>query len=97
MKFWFNVLAFLLLYNLGFAQILSYHFDQCEINSIGQVAVDATLVGNPDCVCGIGDNSFSLDGINDGIVVSDTFNKYLGEEFTVDFYFQWQHHECWSQ
>lgn len=68
---------------ISFAQSFQFTFENCDVSSsIG----NGSFVGNPNCVCGLTDNSVFLDGANDGIILPDSILTYLKDEFTIDMY-----------
>jgi len=65
----------------------SYHFDDCGLNDASQNFPSIKTGGNPICVCGIGENSFQLDGSDDYFEFDSITNALFSNNFTLDFYF----------
>lgn len=74
---------------IGLAQPVLFHydFDDCTFEDNGIIFPGIAPGGNPQCVCGMGEKSISLDGINDYLTLSEQSNIYLDSNFTFDFYF----------
>lgn len=75
---------------IGLTQPVLFHydFDDCTFEDSGIRFPGITPGGNPECVCGIGSKSISLDGVNDYLTLSEQSNFYLDSNFTFDFYFK---------
>lgn len=70
------------------AVLFHYDFDDCTYEDSGIRFPGITPEGDPSCVCGIGDRSISLDGLNDYLTLSEQTNVFLDSNFTFDFYFR---------
>lgn len=72
-----------------FAQEVSfrYNFDDCTYEEASISFPGMTPGGNPQCVCGLGESSYYIDGGDDFLTVSNQANVLLDEDFTLDFYF----------
>lgn len=79
---WFNTI------NQAQSTVFNYDFDDCTYEDIGLRFPGITASGDPACVCGIGANSISLDGLDDYLTLSEYTNVYLDSNFTFDFYFK---------
>lgn len=64
-----------------------YNFDDCTYEEASISFPGMTPGGNPQCVCGLGESSYYIDGGDDFLTVSNQANVLLDEDFTLDFYF----------
>lgn len=65
----------------------SYDFDECDFEDSNTNFPAIIPNGNPSCVCGLGENSMQLDGLNDYLEFDPTANALFSSNFTLDFYF----------
>lgn len=66
----------------------NFNFDDCTYEESSIMFPGITPGGNPKCICGIDENSISLDGFNDYLTFSPQANILFDSNFTFDFYFQ---------
>lgn len=68
-------------------QLAYFTFDECNIKDDSGNGSQGLVVGDPDCVCGIGDMAFSLDGNNDSMIfVGPLGDAFTTSDFTIIFY-----------
>lgn len=71
--------------------IAYYPFDDCTATDASELKTggNGTVVGNPDCGCGVLGDAMILDGIDDHIYFSGNVNPvFRGNDFTISFYFK---------
>lgn len=68
------------------SQDVSFAFDDCNVTSTGGTAM-GTVLGAPQCVCGVSENALSFDGSNDALVLPSDLLTFMQNDFTIDFYF----------
>ena len=64
----------------------SFNFDNCDVRETNNLLPVGQINGTPNCECGLTGNSLTLGG-TDSVILPDTINKILEEDFTLDFYF----------
>ena len=67
---------------------LTYNLNNCDGTASGSFSADALIEGNPDCTCGIDSDALGLGGNNDRILIPDTAEVLLVDDFTLRFYVQ---------
>lgn len=89
MKQIFSTLILSLLSILLYSQDTHFYFDfdDCTAEESGLSYPALSLGGLPECVCGINESAYSLDGLNDYLEFAPETNALFSENFTFDFYF----------
>ena len=68
--------------------VAHYSFDDCSGRNEGGNGVDAILLNNIQCDCGVSGNALLFDGIDDAIIIPGS-NSYMNtQDFTLSFYFK---------
>ena len=68
--------------------VAHYSFDDCSGKNEGGNGVDALLLNNPGCDCGVEGNALLFDGIDDAMIIPGS-NSYMNtQDFTISFYFK---------
>ncbi len=64
----------------------SFSFDNCDVRESNNLLPNGQIIGVTSCECGLTGNSLTLNG-NESVILPDTINKILEEDFTLEFYF----------
>lgn len=72
---------------LNSQSVVNIDFNDCTTKDRGSIGSSVTIVGNAGCECGLTENSFEFDGIDDGLVFDNKVNPLFNKDFTIDFYF----------
>jgi gliding motility-associated-like protein len=71
--------------------IAYYPFDDCTATDVSPDVIggNGTVVGNPDCSCGVSGDAMEFDGIDDHVTFNGNVNAvFERNNFTVSFYFK---------
>ena len=82
------ILSILLFPVIGKTQnfkIMDANFDDCTGTDIVN-DLNGTLFGDPTCDCGVVNNGFEFDGLDDHIVFDQELSLFLQSDFTMSFY-----------
>jgi len=65
-----------------------FSFDTCDGLDDAGSGVNALLLGNPQCGCGVSGNALEFDGMDDAVLIPGTESLFTTVDFTISFYYK---------